>query len=773
MTLRNHLMVLAAVCVLPAALLLAVFQMQLRRERETEVRQQIVRLAQDEADYIAGTIKGAEQLLTALELSPSIRDRNAPFCSALLMRLAHENPIYARIGADDLSGRSYCSSEPGRAAFDSGQAYFHDALAQRRFTVGGYTMPQFSQAPVLPMARPVFDADGSVMGVLVVSLDLNRLNQELAARLPPATTLSVLDRNHAPLLQVSAGGAPVDPAAVAKLLAQDDQPDTADLIAADGHTQIIAYAPVDGQRYGLLAVAARDRELAFAPLTTATREGVAFIIAALALALLAAALMAWRFVHVPVRSLLATAERLRAGDFAARLDRAGSRSELSRLGQALNALAVALQEREQARAAAQEQLRRLANSLEVRVEERTRELADANARLAAEAAERQRTQAALAQSQKLESLGKLTGGVAHDFNNLLTAIMGSVELALRNVTDERVRRLLTVAAQAAQRGAKLTAQMLAFSRKQDLSLKPVSINDTLAEMSGILQRTINPRVRVTHDLAHDLWPAMADQVQLEVAILNLAVNAQDAMPDGGELLIRTRNVSMVEANEAVPALPPGDYAMMTISDTGHGMVPEVKASVFEPFFTTKGPGKGTGLGLSMVYGFVRQAGGTVTIDSSVGTGTAVSIYLPRAAARPEPAQPPHAPAAIPQSLRILLVDDDPHVCAAVKEMLIEAGHEVAEATSGAVAAELLRTRRDFDVLIVDFAMPGMSGADLAEHIQATHPELPILFMTGYVDSDTLHAWAQRGYRTLNKPFHASDLTAALRDTLRLRFDAEA
>jgi signal transduction histidine kinase/ActR/RegA family two-component response regulator len=773
MTLRNRLIALAAVCVLPAALLLAVYQVQLRREREAEVRQQIARLAQGEADYIAGTIKGAEQLLTALELSPAIRDRNASFCSALLMRLTQENPIYARISADDFDGRSYCSSEPGRAEFDGGQAYFRDARTQRQFTVGGLTVAPFAQTPVLPMARPVFDADGSVTGMLVVSLDLDRLNQALEARLPPATTLSVLDRGRAPLLQVSAGGAPVDPAAVAKLLAVDDGPDTADLVTADGHTQIIAYAPVEDERYGLIAVAARDRAVAFAPLTKATREGAAFIVAALALAVLAAAWMAWRSVHLPVRSLLATAERLRAGDFAARSEHAAGGSELSRLGQAFNALAIALQEREQARAAAQEQLRRLASSLEVRVDERTRELAGANARLAAEAAERQRTEAALAQSQKLESLGKLTGGVAHDFNNLLTAILGSLEMAMRGVIDERVRRLLTVATQAAQRGAKLTAQMLAFSRKQDLSLKSVSINDTIAGMSGILQRAINPLVRVTHDLDDDLWPAMTDQVQLEVAILNLAVNAQDAMPEGGELLIRTRNVSMLEANEAVPALPRGDYAMMTISDTGHGMPPEVKASVFEPFFTTKGPGKGTGLGLSMVYGFVRQAGGTVTIDSSVGHGTAVSIYLPRADTRPEAAQPAPASAAAAQPLGILLVDDDPHVRAAIKEMLLEAGHDVAEAASGAEAVEVLAVRRDFDVLVVDFAMPGMSGANLAEHVQVARPELPILFMTGYVDSDTLRAWAERGYRTLNKPFHAAELARALRDTVPTRFDAEA
>jgi CheY-like chemotaxis protein len=200
--------------------------------------------------------------------------------------------------------------------------------------------------------------------------------------------------------------------------------------------------------------------------------------------------------------------------------------------------------------------------------------------------------------------------------------------------------------------------------------------------------------------------------------------------------------------------------------------------VFEPFFTTKGPGKGTGLGLSMVYGFVRQAGGAVTIessvgDSSVGGGTAVSIYLPRADASPEPAAAAVPPDAAPQPLRILLVDDDPHVRAAIQAMLVESGHAVAEAASGAEAVETLGESVDFDVLIVDFAMPGMSGADLAEQVRVARPELPILFMTGYVDGATLHAWAERGYRTLNKPFLAGDLARALRETVPTRSDAEA
>jgi CheY-like chemotaxis protein len=369
------------------------------------------------------------------------------------------------------------------------------------------------------------------------------------------------------------------------------------------------------------------------------------------------------------------------------------------------------------------------------------------------------------QAQKLDAIGQLTGGVAHDFNNLLAAILGSLELALKRTDDATQQRLLTVAQQAAERGAKLTAHMLAFSRKQDLVLQPVAANDLITGMTELLRRAIGPMVRVEHDLDIELWPALADPVQLEVALLNLALNARDAMPDGGTLTFRTRNVTTTEEAEHRAALPPGEYAMITVSDTGAGMPEEVQSKAFEPFFTTKGPGKGTGLGLSMVYGFARQAGGTVTIDSRCGTGTAISLYLPRATSVPDNARAAAVFGGRMKRLRVLVVDDDPHVRATTADMLRELGHEVREVANGNDALDLLRDTPDCDLMLADYVMPQMTGLQLADKVRARFPGVPVLLMTGYAESAIRQAWAERGYHSLQKPFHSEELATALQNLM--------
>jgi signal transduction histidine kinase/ActR/RegA family two-component response regulator len=764
MSLRLRLMLLAAICVLPAALLLVVTQFQLRRERESEVRREIAEVARSEADHVAGIIQGASQLLSALALSPAIRDRNAPYCSALLSRLMREHAYYAAISADDADGRSFCTSEPGKATFEGDRGYFHTAVAQRGFVVGEYGTSPLSKGPVLPVAQAIIAPEGNLLGVLVLSLNLDEVMHGLAARLPAKTALTIVDRNMTVVLQIVDGTGPEGPAALTQFLLAppSGQPTIADITDGADRAAIMARAPVGDGASGLQVVAARDRDIAFQSLSETTRDGAILIGVALALAVLTAAWVARRFVQRPIRELLGAADRLRDGDFGFRMTGTAGRSELARFGQGLNELAGVLEERERARVAAEGQLRELAATLEERVEQRTRELAEANARAAAETVERQRTEAELAQSQKLEAVGKLTGGVAHDFNNLLTAIMGTVELAMERVADANVKRLLAVAMQAAERGARLTRQMLAFSRKQDLTLQPVDINAAIIGMSDLLRRTIGAMVQIELDLADDLWLAMTDQVQLEVALLNLAVNAQDAMLEGGSLRLRSRNVTVVTTSQALPALQPGDYAMLTVSDTGHGMPAEVVANAFEPFFTTKEPSKGTGLGLSMVYGFARQAGGSATIESCVGKGTSVSIYLPRARALPDQKVQLLVSAAGSRPMRILLTDDDEGARVATKEMLADLGHDVVEAEDGPAALECLRTDGPFDLLIVDFAMPGMTGTDVAAQALDDVPDLAILFMTGYADSDRLRSWSERGYRTLSKPFHVAELAIALR-----------
>ncbi len=761
MSLRVHLILLVVVCMLPAIALLALDQVALRRAREAEVRSEILGLAQSGAGEIDRVVEGGKQLLTALEQAPAIRERNAPLCSALLGGLQREYPIYASIVATDPSGRGFCTSRPGQAIYETDQDWFRAALQTHGFVVGGYALSPVTHLPVLPMARPIAAPDGGVLGVLVLSLDLDQLGRDLATRLPPGTALTLTDRNGTALLRMADGtvsaGTSLAPGALALIRANEAA--TADVTDPKGVAQIVAAVPASD--YGLRVLAARRKPDAFAALDATTRNSIVLIVAGLTLALLVAALIAWRFIQLPVRELLQTAERLRQGEYASRARPTGERSELGRLGQALNALAFALADRERDRDVAETQLLEFAATLEHRVEERTQALGEANAQLAAEAEERQRAQATLAQAQKLDALGQLTGGLAHDFNNLLAAILGSLEMALKRADEPRLHRLLSIATRAAERGARLTAHLLAFSRKQDLALRPVNVNDVLAGTSDMLGRTIGPMIRVDHDLADDLWPAVADPVQIEVALLNLALNARDAMPEGGTLTFRTRNITAARPGTGQAELPQGDYVMVTLSDTGHGMPAEVQARAFEPFFTTKGVGKGTGLGLSMVYGFATQAGGTVTIDSVPNEGTVISLYLPRAAPEPSESSAPPQQLTETQPLRILLMDDDADVRETAQEMLHELGHTVTAVESGPAGLALLREAAEFDLLLVDFAMPDMTGVQFAEQVILLGRAVPVLLMTGYVESAARQSWNERGYRTVMKPFGVAELAAAL------------
>ncbi|HET8997466.1 MAG TPA: ATP-binding protein [Acetobacteraceae bacterium] len=740
MSLRLRMILLAGVCILPSVLLLASTQWQLRQARAAEVRREIAELASSEANEIATIIGGARQFLGALEHSPAVLQRNAPLCSAWLARLRHDNPIYASIRADDLSGRAFCSSDPGRAAFDGDEPYFQEVLRRRGFAVGTEAVSPLTHEPELPLARIVVDDEGSPADVLVVELDLSWLQQDLAARLPPDASLTLLDRNGHALLHAAGSRQP-----------PTGSPD-----------QIVSRAQVGDGGTGLEVIAARPRLSAFAALDRTTRDGMVFIVLGLLLACLGAAWIGRRFIQAPINALLTATERLRNGDYTARAHPAADASELAQLGSGLNALAGDLEQRKRAQADAEARLRQLAATLEQRVELRTRELAEANERLAAEAEQRQRTQAELAQMQKLDAIGKLTGGIAHDFNNLLAAVLGSLEMVLPRVDDARLKRLLNVATQAAQRGAKLTSHLLAFSRKQDLVLRPVDVNAVITGMDDLLSRTLGKLVRLDFDLSDELWPATGDPVQLEVGLLNLAINARDAMPEGGTLAFRTRNVHVAEGPHAGVTLPSGDYAMVAVIDSGEGMPDSVLAKVFEPFFTTKGPGKGTGLGLSMIYGFARQAGGTVTIDSTPGKGTAVSLYLPRAReqAEADPVRPAEAQSAS-RRLHVLLVDDDSMVRETTREMLLMSGHTVVEAATPEAALALLRDGEQFNLLVADFSMPGMTGVQLAERAHELRPQLPVLIITGFAEADGLQPTA-RVWPVLRKPFYAADLADAVR-----------
>ncbi len=416
------------------------------------------------------------------------------------------------------------------------------------------------------------------------------------------------------------------------------------------------------------------------------------------------------------------------------------------------------EDREKARA----ELRDLADTLEAKVAARTRELAAANDRLTAEIAERERAEARLVQAQKMEAIGQLTGGIAHDFNNLLTAVIGSLDLLLRRTDDEKIRRLASMALQAGERGATLTAQLLSFSRRQHLSPVPVEPNQVVASMADLLARSIGAAVTVELDLADDVWRAMVDPTQLEVVLLNLAINARDAMPSGGVVRIATRNLAAVP--DALTAeLNPGAYVSIEVADTGAGMTPAVLARAFEPFFTTKGQGKGTGLGLAQVYGFARQSGGTVRIVSAENEGTVITLYLPRTTEVADPVAIERLAQATGSRQRILVVDDDNDVRGVAAQMIEEIGYQVVAAASGTEALTEFG-RASFDLVLTDVVMPGMSGVDLARRIRAVAPAMPLLFASGYADVATFGD-ELAAETVLKKPYRIGEVAARIGDAL--------
>jgi PAS domain S-box-containing protein len=405
--------------------------------------------------------------------------------------------------------------------------------------------------------------------------------------------------------------------------------------------------------------------------------------------------------------------------------------------------------------------------------------AELERRVAEAVDERMKAEESLRQSQKMEAVGQLTGGVAHDFNNLLTIIIGGLDTIGRQIEKipeshevARIRRSRAMALHGAQRAAALTARLLAFSRLQPLDPKPLDPGRLISGLADLLQRTLGETIALETVSAAGLWRAFADPTQLENALINLAVNARDAMTEGGRLTIETQNVLLDEAYVAAFAEPvaPGQYVLIAVSDTGHGMTQETLAQVFEPFFTTKETGKGTGLGLSQVYGFVRQTGGHIRIYSEVGEGTSVKLYLPRALGVAEQeAISEHCPLVVPDGgpETILVVEDYRELRDFSTGVLRELGYEVLEASSGRAALELLERGRDIDLLFTDVVLPdGMSGRQLADEALRRRPDLKVLFTTGYTRNAIVHnGTLDPGVNLISKPFTYQELAAKVRALL--------
>ncbi|MES2818220.1 MAG: response regulator [Pseudomonadota bacterium] len=411
-----------------------------------------------------------------------------------------------------------------------------------------------------------------------------------------------------------------------------------------------------------------------------------------------------------------------------------------------------------ARKLAEAELRQLNETLELQVEERTREL--------------RRNEEVLRQSQKMEAVGQLTGGIAHDFNNMLTGIIGSLELLRRRVASGRLGdldNLIELGVSSANRAAGLTHRLLAFSRRQSLDPKPVDMNRLVASMEDLLRRTLSESIALQMRLNEQLWTAEADPNQLESALLNLVINARDAMPEGGVLVVETANCDLDAQHPERPTdLAPGEYVMLCVSDSGIGMSPGIIARAFDPFFTTKPIGQGTGLGLSMIYGFIKQSNGHVAIHSEPGVGTGIKLYLPRFRGRTplESRRLGGAPEYAQAGETVLIVEDDKAVRLLVTEVLNELGYAFVEAGEASEALPILNSAQRIDLLISDVGLPGMNGRQLAEIARQVRPCLKVLFITGYAEHAALRTGSlESGMQMITKPFALNNLTRKVREMI--------
>lgn len=421
----------------------------------------------------------------------------------------------------------------------------------------------------------------------------------------------------------------------------------------------------------------------------------------------------------------------------------------------------------------EEALRHLNENLEERVAQRTQALAEANQRLQNEMFERERAEDALRHAQKMEAVGQLTGGIAHDFNNMLTGIIGSLDLMQRYIADGRsedIGRFANAAVASAHRAAALTHRLLAFSRRQSLDRRPTDPNQLVASLEDLFRRTKGAHIELKVQLGKDIWPVNTDASQLENALLNLVINARDAMPDGGELLIETAN-SYLDGTDITTLEPvmAGDYVMLGVSDNGSGMAPKILAKAFDPFFTTKPIGQGTGLGLSMIYGFAQQSGGHVTIQSEPGQGTCVHLYLPRlrgtALESSLPVSLTEAPVALAGEA-VVVVEDDPAVRMLVVNVLDELGYTAHQAADARTALPLLESDLRVDLLVTDVGLPGMNGRQLAEIARQHRPGLRVLFMTGYAEKAAeRQGFLEHGMDMVAKPFSIDLLATKIRSMI--------
>ncbi len=737
-SIRARLMLIAFMAsALPGLLGLGRF-LQARSLAIEEDTARLVQMAEQQARTIDERVRGTAQLLYGLARADElVHSANRTTCSAFLKEVREAYPQYTGIITVLPNGQMFCDSlNTGRELDLRDRAYFQAALSAPTGVVLEPVFGRLSGLAVLQVAHPVRSAQGELEFLVLASLNL----QSLLAKPPlpvPEARLLLLDDQGTVLASTDAADAshPAGSSLSATPLSRfitNAEHQTAELVGPDGQLQVWANAhSVASARAGIHVSAGVAKNALLAQADRRFRQDLVL----LGLSALGLFLGVWALAEYGVRRqvgrLTGMARQLAAGDLSARIAQPLPSGELGALMTTLNQTAESL-------------------------EQQRTDISELNTRLQ--------------QSQRMEAIGQLTGGVAHDFNNLLTVVLGNAELlAEQRDMDPRLRAMADSIVTAAQRGAELTQRLLAFARKQALDPKAVDINQLVGSLDPMLRRTLGAHIEIELIRAAGLWSALVDQGPLENALLNLCLNARDAMPDGGRLTLETANVRLDdEYVQRFGDVVPGQYVMLAVSDTGQGISPQNLQRVFEPFFTTKAKGKGTGLGLAMVYGFVKQSAGHLAIYSELGQGTTVKMYLPRATTSPTGQNAaPVVSSVAGGSETILLVEDD----AAVRHYAVTAlrsfGYKVIEAEDGPTALALLDQVGPLDLLFTDVVMPGgMNGRALADAARLKRPGLRVLYTSGHTENAIVHhGRLDVGAQLLSKPYRRSDLDRAVRAAL--------
>jgi signal transduction histidine kinase len=767
-----RLAVLVLVATLPAVGVLAYLQQELRDDHRQRMGQEALRQAELFNADLNSVVEGARQLSLAISDMPMVQTGDAA-CRTRMIELDDELPAYAVMQVVTSDGRIICTSdsEPEQLSAEA-KGRLRATIGKGSFDIGVYLPATPSHGAIVPICLPFTMADGQ-RAVIMLGLSVDWLAEHLSTlKRPSDSTIGIADRNGTTIARYPEHASFVGKPFPSNVLPFVSAPyaGTAVVTGYDGMGRLIGFVPPTEAR-GLFVSIGMSLPAMMADIDDAARRGTILIAIGTALSFLVALVLGHYFMRRPTTALLSAAQRWSSGDLSARAQlHESSATEFGRLSAAFNGMAEALGRQ---RAEMQE----LNATLESRVAERTRELTESRNHLQIEMAEREKSDASLRRSHKLQAIGQLAGGVAHDFNNLLTAVIGALDLLRRRLptSQKGLVGLVDNALQVAERGSKLTGQLLAFSRRSALVPAPTDLNATVTALSTLLGSTLDRSISIQTNLTEDLWPAMVDPNQIDAAILNLAINARDAMPEGGVLTITTHNLPVGiggTTNARCPgclltgqpcsvakmaSVPPGDYVAVRVTDNGTGMSPEVLARVFEPFFTTKGPGNGTGLGLAQVHGLAVQSGGDVCIESTLGEGTTVTLLLPRAASLPS-ARSKVTRLEPRRSARVLLVDDDKDVLNMIADMVSERGYTVELANCGAEALEMLKTAT-FDVMLADYNMPGMKGVELIERAKKLYPKMKYLLMTGHAelkDGEMLGSVS-----VLRKPFRIAALDERL------------